>query len=183
MIFVNSMSDLFHRAIPDEYLRRIWETMMDADQHIYQVLTKRPHRAARKVERLGLELRPHVWMGVSVENQRLAESRIPALLELGAPVSWLSCEPLLGPLDLSEWLDDIDWVVDGGESGQRRRPADVDWFRAVRDQCYSRGVPYFHKQGNSARAGEDRELDGRTWDEYPMMAHKAIPPRQLFALA
>lgn len=166
-VFVNSMSDAFHRDIPDEYLQAMWSTMLFASQHQYQVLTKRPHRAAAKIRELGLTMAPHIWIGVSVENQRWAENRIPALLEIPAPVRWLSCEPLLGPLDLTPWLGDLQWVVDGGESGPGRREADYDWFREIRDQCEGAGVAYFHKQGNHFREGQDRVLDGRTWEAYP----------------
>lgn len=174
LIFVNSMSDLFHRDIPEPYLLSVWETMLGADQHIYQILTKRPHRAAELIRKLSLPLPPHIWMGVSVENQRLADNRLPALLGIPSTVRWLSCEPLLGALDLRKWLDGIDWVVDGGESGFGRRPAEYAWFRSLREQCREYKVPYYHKQGNCSRSGGDRELDGRTWDEYPSVLHPAL---------
>lgn len=177
LVFVNSMSDLFHREIPVDYLGQIWSMMLGADQHIYQVLTKRPHRAAELIRRMSLPLPPHIWLGVSVENQRFAENRIPALLSIPAQVRWLSCEPLLGDLDLREWLPSLDWVVDGGESGSGRRPADESWFRSIREQCRSVAVPYFHKQGNAHISGRDRELDGRTWDEYPSVEHPALSER------
>ena len=174
-IFVNSMSDLFHRDIPNDFLTHVWETMLAADHHIYQVLTKRPHRAAHLIEELELPLPPHIWIGTSVEDQRFADNRIPALLGIPAPVRWLSCEPLLGPLDLARYLaDGIGWVIDGGESGGGRRPADPDWFRAIRDDCVSAQVPYLHKQGNNYRPGRDRELDGLTWDQYPALDHPAL---------
>ena len=107
-IFVNSMSDLFHRAIPDEYLSQIWAVMTDeAPHHTYQILTKRIHRAARKIQALGLPLPPQIWIGTSVENQQFADNRIPALLTIPARVRFLSCEPLLGPVDLREFLPQV----------------------------------------------------------------------------
>ena len=166
-VFVNSLSDLFHIKVPDEYIRQIWDTMVGADWHIYQVLTKRPHRMAATIRRLGLETSEHIWLGTSVENQDFAENRIPALLSTEAPVRWISAEPLLGPLALMEYLPDLAWVVTGGESGPGRRPAEPDWFRSARDQCAVAGTPFFHKQGNNQHPGRDRDLDGRTWNEYP----------------
>ena len=169
MVFVNSMSDLFHRNIPNDYLAEIWATMVDVDRHVYQVLTKRPHRMAHLIRLLSLPMPSHIWVGTSVENQTFADNRIPALLSVPAPMRWLSCEPLLGPVDLAPYVADggMSWVVDGGESGSGRRPADYDWFRGIRDACAEASVPYFHKQGNAHRPGQDRELDGRTWDQYP----------------
>ena len=181
MIFVNSMSDLFHKDIPPEYVGQIWQTMMAATHHVFQVLTKRPHRAAQLIDRMGLPLPPHIWLGVSAENQQLADNRITALLQIPSAVPWVSAEPLLGPLDLTPFLDRLKWVVDGGESGNGRRPADPDWFRSLRDQCQEYGVSFFHKQGNHRYPGRDRELDGRTWDEYPdvsriQLAHPSPTP-------
>ncbi len=174
-IFVNSMSDLFHRDIPRDFLAQIWETMLTADQHVYQVLTKRPHRAANLIKEMQLPLPPHLWIGTSVENQRFGNNRIPALLAIPAAVRWLSCEPLLGPLDLTRHLaNGINRVIDGGESGSGRRPADPDWFRAIRDDCVAAGAPYFHKQGNHHFPGRDRELDGSTWNQYPALDHPAL---------
>ena len=168
LVFVNSMSDLFHRDIPDEYLLCIWNIMLAVPQHTFQILTKRPHRAAHLIRRFELSLPSHIWLGVSVENQTFADNRIPALLSIPAAIRWVSCEPLLGPVDLSSYLDCLDWVVDGGESGSGRRPADPEWFRGIRDACLDAGVSYFHKQGNAHRPGGDRVLDGRTWDEMPV---------------
>ena len=198
-IFVNSMSDFFLGTVPPEAVVAAWNTMLAADWHQFQILTKRPIPAKRIIKELGLELPPHIWLGVSVENQEMADLRIPTLLEIPAKVRFLSCEPLLGPIDLSLWLGEvnycqtdlttqesvsafqsiiraakrhigmpvIDWVIDGGESGPGRRPADTDWFRSIRDQCQAAGVAYFHKQGNAFKPGMDRELDGRTWEETP----------------
>ena len=169
-VFVNSMSDLFHRDIPDAYLAQIWQTMMDAPHHTYQVLTKRAHRMAHKINALDLPTPTHIWLGVSAENQAMADSRIPPLLSIDAPVRWVSAEPLLGPVNLSPWIDSLAWVVVGGESGQGRRPMDYDWARAVRDCCVESRTAYFHKQGNAFFSGRDRLLDGRDWNEYPARA-------------
>ena len=107
-IFVNSMSDLFHKGIPNDYLMEIWDVMVrKAPQHTYQILTKRPHVAAQRIQDLKLALPPNIWLGVSVENQKLADSRIPVLLDIPAQVRFLSCEPLLGPVDLSPWLHQV----------------------------------------------------------------------------
>ena len=166
-VFVNSMSDLFHRAVPDEYLRTVWDTMLEADHHTYQVLTKRPHRMAHKVRTLGLQPAAHIWLGTSAEDQRWADSRIPALLSIDTQVRFVSAEPLLGAIDLTPWLGGLAWVIAGGESGPGRRPMELAWARSLRDQCYATGAAYFYKQGNAFRSGQDRYLDGRTWDEFP----------------
>src|SRR5690606_11200360 len=171
MIFVNSMSDLFHADIPEDFIRRVFEVMLEGDWHIYQVLTKRPGRAARFFRR-NADLFPngiipgHIWMGTSVENQRVAY-REAQPVAIPAEARFLSCEPLLGPLSLN--LDGIHWVIVGGESGPVRRPMDLDWARSIRDQCLAAGVPFFFKQvgGRTPKAG-GRLLDGRTWDEFPL---------------
>ena len=175
MIFVNSMSDLFHRGIPDEYLMRVWDRMVRADRHTFQVLTKRAHRMEHKIRTLELPTPPHIWLGVSAENQAMADSRIPALLRIPAPVRFVSAEPLLGPLDLTRymWLASVSplgihWCIVGGESGPGRRPMEYGWVRDLRDQCLLHDVAFFFKQGNGFRPGEDRQLDGRTWDEFPV---------------
>lgn len=183
LVFVNSMSDLFHRDIPREYLREIWDTMVQADHHIYQVLTKRPHRAARLVADLGLELPAHIWLGVSAENQAMADSRIPALLDIGAATPWVSAEPLLGPVDLTPWLDRLEWVVVGGESGPGRREMCYDWARAIRDDCAAAGVAYYYKQGNGYRSNADTILDGREHHDYPAHTPAGIVAGQKAATA
>ena len=104
------MSDLFHKDIPDEFLKAIWKTMVEADWHKYLILTKRAHRMAHKVAELGLETPTHIWLGTSVENQAMADSRIPALLDTPAPVKFLSVEPLLAPVDLQFWLHGLQWM-------------------------------------------------------------------------
>ena len=171
-IFVNSMSDLFHADIPEAFQRRVFEVMLRADHHIYQVLTKRPSRAERFVRRnadlfvAGI-VPSHIWIGTSVESQDVLH-RVDQLREVPAEVRFLSCEPLLGPLELD--LDAIDWVIAGGESGISYRPMNPEWAREIRDQCLAAGVAFFFKQvgGRTPKAG-GRLLDGRTWDEYPVV--------------
>jgi len=171
MIFVNSMSDLFHADVPDEYVRNIFEVMLKADHHTYQVLTKRPGRALRFFN-LFPELFPtgeipgHIWMGTSVENQDVVY-RVGQLATLPAAVRFLSCEPLLGPLRLD--LGGIHWVIAGGESGIGYRPMNGDWVREVQGQCERDGVAFFFKQwGGRTPKAKGRTLDGRTWDEMPV---------------
>ena len=169
-IFVNSMSDLFHRDIPDDFLVEIWAVMSKASWHEFQVLTKRPHRMAKKIADLGLPLMPHIWLGVSAEDQTMYDSRIVPLVETtaGRCVAFISAEPLLGPIDLRLYQNPLDWVIVGGESGTKRRPMDYDWARDIRDQCADAGVPFFYKQGNALYPGRDRLLDFRTHDRYPL---------------
>lgn len=170
-IFVNSMSDLFHTDIPEAFQRKVFEVMLQADHHIYQVLTKRPSRAERFVRRnadlfVAGMVPAHIWVGTSVESQDVVY-RVAQLRAVPAELRFLSCEPLLGRLELD--LDSIGWVIVGGESGIGHRPMELDWSRAIRDQCLAEGVPYFFKQvgGRTPKAG-GRMLDGRTWDEYPV---------------
>lgn len=247
-IFVNSMSDLFHQDIPDDYIARVFAVMAATPQHTYQLLTKRHGRmrsliggsdgsghrlleattdeeTARALYDAPWPL-PNVWLGVSVEDQKTADLRIPVLLATPAAVRWLSCEPLLGHVDLARFLHwrpigenladapmpphmaqavglpALHWVVAGGESGSGARPMHPDWARSLRDQCLTAGVPFFLKQwGEWAPNGQrgigwisdrerlvgdplddyghrevierigkksaGRELDGRTWDQYP----------------
>jgi protein gp37 len=170
MIFVNSMSDLFHEAVPDDFVAEVFETMRRADWHVFQVLTKRPVRAAELSR--SIDIPQNVWMGTSVENQRFAW-RVDALRVTNCQTRFLSCEPLLGALELQ--LSEIDWVIVGGESGRGARPMRSSWARSVRDQCAAQNVAFFFKQWGAhdergvrvgkARAG--RVLDGRTWDDMP----------------
>ena len=168
-IFVNSMSDTFLGQVPVEALREMWSVMERADWHVFQVLTKRIGYARHLASCLPLAFPSHIWLGVSVENQDAAHDRIQTLLDIPAQVRFLSCEPLLGRIDLSPYLRSggIHWVIDGGESGAGRRPANPGWFRGIRDACQEYGVPYYHKQGNAHRPGQDRLLDGREWDGHP----------------
>lgn len=170
VIFVNSMSDLFHADVPPEFLRKTFEVMLTADWHTYQVLTKRPSRAARFWRENsdlfeGDAIPNHIWLGTSVENQDVAY-RIGHLRRVPAWVRFLSCEPLIGPIELD--LDDIRWVIAGGESGPGRRPMERAWAQSIRDQCRTAGVPFFFKQwGGRTPKAAGRELDGRHWDEMP----------------
>lgn len=163
-IFVNSMSDLFHKDVPLAFIRRVFEVMGEANWHQYQVLTKR----AERVEELSKKLpwQPHIWMGVSVENAKYAY-RIEHLRNTGAHIKFLSIEPLLGAIPGMD-LRGIDWAIVGGESGPGARPMDPAWVTDIRDQCVRARVPFFFKQWggvNKKRTG--RELEGRTWDEMP----------------
>ncbi len=163
LVFVNSMSDLFHPKVPTEFIQRVFQVMADSERHTFQVLTKRPRRAALLSSKLRWS--PNVWLGTSIEQQQYV-GRIDDLRRTDARVRFLSLEPLLGPLDLN--LADIDWVIVGGESGPGARPVNIEWIRSIRDQCRSSSTPFFFKQwgGRTAKAG-GRELDGRTWDEMP----------------
>jgi protein gp37 len=232
MIFVNSMSDLFQDAVPDEFIEQVFVVMARATHHVFQVLTKRPGRMASFLNRPGTRNfivnratsenvaaarargwlgmvpdhvldwpLPNVWLGTSVESQRWADVRIPKVLKTPAAVRFLSCEPLLGPVDLisamggrldalrGDRLDlsdgsiiaggsGIGWVIVGGESGPGARPMHPDWARSLRDQCVAAAVPFFFKQwgGRTPKAG-GRELDGRTWDELP--SSNVAPRRRL----
>lgn len=164
--FTNSMSDLFHSQVPESYIRQVFETMRKAHWHTFQILTKR----AGRLRRLGQQLDwpSNVWMGVSIETDDLTP-RADALREVPAAVKFLSCEPLLGPLP-SLNLEGLDWVIVGGESGKNARPMDIDWVRDMRDKCVGAGVAFFFKQwgGKTAKYG-GREIDGRTWDEFPVV--------------
>lgn len=163
-IFVNSMSDLFHSEVPDEYIRAVFDAMVKADWHQYQVLTKRPQRMARMGG--SLPWKPHIWAGVSVETNEYAW-RVDFLRKVRTAIRFVSAEPLLGPADEID-LGGIHWLITGGESGPGCRPCNIEWVRSLRDKCIDQNVAYFHKQwgGRSPKAG-GRLLDGRTWDEFP----------------
>jgi protein gp37 len=163
-IFVNSMSDLFHEDIPDEFVADVFDVMRRADWHVFQILTKREERLADLGSRL--EWPSNVWMGVSIENRRFVH-RADALRRLPAVVRFISAEPLLGALEGLD-LAGIDWLITGGESGPKHREMRAEWARDLRDRCRNEGVAYFFKQwgGRTSKAG-GRELDGRTWDELP----------------
>lgn len=171
MVFVNSMSDLFHNEIPDAFTRSVFKVMLAEKRHIYQVLTKRPARAAafwdrNKADFGHQEIPEHIWIGTSVESQNV-DYRIRHLREVPACVRFLSCEPLLGSMDLT--LEGIHWVIVGGESGPEHRSPEADWIRDIRDQCLERSVPFFFKQwGGRTPKANGRELDGRIWDQYPV---------------
>lgn len=164
LIFVDSMSDLFHSQIPEDFLRQVFSVMSRAHWHTFQVLTKRVGRLRRLAPTLTWA--PNIWMGVSIECDMLTP-RADALRTVPAAVRFLSCEPLLGPLPSLD-LDGIDWLITGGESGPDARPCHPDWVRDLRDRCQAAGVAFFHKQwgGRTSKSG-GRLLDGRTWDEMP----------------
>jgi protein gp37 len=163
-IFVNSMSDLFHEEIPFEYVQQVFGVMNRANWHQYQILTKR----AERIEELSPKLQwaPHIWMGVSVENNDYLW-RIDHLRRTQAHVKFLSIEPLLGPLGKID-LRGIDWVIVGGESGPGARTMETEWVKDIRDQCFKTGVAFFFKQwGGVQKKKTGRLLEGRTWDEMP----------------
>ncbi|RZV51655.1 MAG: phage Gp37/Gp68 family protein [Pseudomonadales bacterium] len=166
-IFVNSMSDLFHKGVPDEFILEVFSTMRECPQHHFQVLTKRANRLRRISKKIAWP--ENVWMGVSVEDKRRYR-RIEGLCSSDAKVKFLSLEPLLGPLpDLP--LSGIDWVIVGGESGPKARPLDRQWVIDIRDQCIETNVPFFFKQwGGTNKKRNGRELDGQIYDEMPVFS-------------
>lgn len=167
LVFVNSMSDLFHGKVPLAFIKQVFDVMAATPQHTYQVLTKRALRLRRLAPQLVWP--SNVWMGVSVENAKVLH-RVDDLRQVPAAVRFLSCEPLIGALsDLN--LDGISWVITGGESGPNARPIDPDWVREIRDNCARTSTAFFHKQwGGRTPKASGRELDGRTWSEYPERA-------------
>lgn len=201
-VFVDSMSDLFHEAVPDNYLDQVFAVMALAARHTFQVLTKRPERLraymnsispsgdryddfqrALALRRLASRIRPdatvewplpNVWIGTSVENQRWT-TRVDEIRAAPAAVRFLSCEPLLGPIERLD-LRGIHWVIAGGESGPKFRQVKADWIRGLRDQCARHGVAFLFKQwgGRTSKSG-GRELDGRTHDEYPRALERGEP--------
>ncbi|MHB1069566.1 MAG: DUF5131 family protein [Gemmatimonadaceae bacterium] len=163
-VFVNSMSDVFHAHFSLEHIQRVFAVMNECGQHQFQLLTKRPERAVRLADQLNWSA--NIWMGTSIENMDVAH-RANALRAIPAAVRFISAEPLLGPLDDLD-VSEIDWIIGGGESGPGYRPVDIRWARGLRALCRRRRIRFFWKQwgGFTPKAG-GRELDGRTWDEYP----------------
>lgn len=168
LVFVDSMADVLHPAVPDAFLSQVFDTMERVDRHIYFVLTKRPERAATftRARYLNRNAPPQVWLGTSIEDERVLD-RADSLRESPAHVRFLSCEPLLGPLSHLN-LAGIHWVIAGGESGFRHRAVDPGWVRELRDMCVEQDVAFFFKQwgGRTPKAG-GRRLDGRLWSQYP----------------
>ncbi|WP_282035012.1 DUF5131 family protein [Metabacillus indicus] len=163
-IFVNSMSDLFHDQVPSEFIQEVFKTMNETPQHSYQVLTKRPERVVELANQLNFT--PNIWLGTSVEDIKVTH-RIDFLKLVPAKVRFLSCEPLLGPLENLN-LKNIHWVIVGGESGPGARPMEAEWVRSIRDQCAIQNVAFFFKQwGGVQKHRFGRELDNKTYDEYP----------------
>lgn len=169
IIFVNSMSDLFHTEIPDDYIISVFKTMNEASWHTFQVLTKRPERVAEISKKL--KWTHNIWMGTSVENMKYKD-RIKYLARVRAKIRFLSLEPLLGPLPNLN-LKKIHWVIVGGESGPKARPMKAEWVRDIHTQCKSAKVPFFFKQwGGKNKKKAGRELNKRTWDEMPKLTSK-----------
>jgi protein gp37 len=179
MVFVNSMSDLFHEVVPDDYIIAVARVMCAANWHVYQILTKRSDRLRGLLQsklRFAAEMR-HIWWGVSVENRRHGLPRISHLNEANAAVSFLSIEPLLediGTVDFSK----LSWVIVGGESGPGARPLKAEWVIDIQQQCERSRVPFFFKQWGGVRKSETgRELNGKTYNELPYVERNPVPDR------
>jgi protein gp37 len=181
MIFVNSMSDLFHDSVPDAYIARVAKVMSLANWHIFQVLTKRSERLEQmlKTSLRRYALNQHIWWGVSVENRKHGLPRIQHLRNAPAKVRFLSIEPLLEEIGKIE-LDGISWVIVGGESGSRARPIKAEWVLSLRDQCEAAGVPFFFKQwGGRRKKQAGRTLNGNTYDQFPDFDRGSVPPNSV----
>lgn len=169
LIFVNSMSDLFHEAVPEEYILRVWQVMKATPRHTYQVLTKRPERMRAVLSNPEFEVLPNVWLGTSVENQDVVH-RIAELQQTPAAVRFISFEPLIGPIKTAD-LSGIHWAIVGGESGPGARPIEERWVLRLRSLCRRHGVAFFFKQwGGTNKKAAGRLLRGRTYDEMPALA-------------
>lgn len=179
MIFVNSMSDLFHEEVPCGFIQSVFDVMRRARHHRFQVLTKRAKRLAELSSRLPWP--PNIWVGVSIEDQANA-CRLAYLLKVRASVRFVSFEPLLGPIDLD--LTGVHWVIVGGESGPHARPMKAEWVRALRDGCKSEGIPFFFKQwGGKRKDLTGRVLDGAMWEEMPAQQNPSLQGALLPELA
>ena len=178
-IFVNSMSDLFHERVPDDYIEAVAKVMVGAKWHTFQVLTKRADRLRALLNtKLGFAARePHIWWGVSVEDRKYGLSRVPKLAAAPAAVRFLSVEPLLEDLGQFD-LHGIDWMIVGGESGPGARPMQKNWVLSLRNQCLVQNVKFFFKQWGGVRKSlNGRRLDGRTYDEFPARAANFVSPQ------
>jgi protein gp37 len=181
MIFVNSMSDLFHERVPDDYIVKVAEVMSLANWHVFQVLTKRAERMKKLLQtslrRYGRQ--KHIWWGVSVENIKHGLPRIDHLRSAPAAVRFLSVEPLLEDVGRIN-LNGISWVIVGGESGPKARPINADWVLSIRDQCKAANVPFFFKQwGGRHKKKAGRLLEGNTYDEFPVLVRGSVPARAI----
>lgn len=166
VVFVNSMSDLFHKDIPIDFIKKVFKTMNDNPQHVFQILTKRADVLRYYDSEGWLDWSHNIWMGVSVENIKVI-SRIDLLRKTRARVKFLSCEPLIGPIPNMN-LKEIDWVIVGGESGRKPRPMKEEWITDIRQQCLSANVAFFFKQwGGTNKKKAGRVLEGQTWNEMP----------------
>ncbi len=171
VVFVNSMSDLFHPEVPFPFIKKVFEVMNNTPQHTYQVLTKRADRLFELHHRLSWT--KNIWMGVSVENEKVID-RIDFLRETNAVVKFLSCEPLIGPLRNLN-LKNINWVIVGGESGRKARPIEESWVWDIYQQCKDADVAFFFKQwGGVNKKKSGRQLGGRTYDEMPVIDSRAL---------
>ncbi len=171
LVFVNSMSDLFHPDVPIEFVQRVFKTMNDCPDHVFQILTKRSERVASVADQFTWT--DNIWMGVSVEDEHVMH-RIDDLRSVPAIVRFLSCEPLIGPLPNLN-LEGIHWVIAGGESGPKSRPMKPEWVREIHEACKSQEVAFFFKQWGGVRKHvTGRELDGKTYDEFP--THRSWAP-------
>lgn len=170
IIFVCSMSDLFHKDIPDSYIFEVLNVIKDRSHHTFQVLTKRPERMVQFTQKAG-PLPANLWLGVTVESEEY-KSRIDLLRQIKAQIRFLSCEPLLNDLGQLN-LEKIDWVIVGGESGFKARPIKPEWAINIRNQCVSKNIPYFFKQwGGVRKKDKGRLLEGREWNEMPIKGGK-----------
>jgi protein gp37 len=179
MIFVNSMSDLFHKEIPESYIAKVFDTMEEANWHVFQVLTKRSSLMRKFINKRYKDkpVPEHIWLGVSVEDST-KHSRIRHLQQTNASVRFLSVEPLIGAPGILD-LAGINWIILGGESGPRARPMEISWVRSVRDQCIDQKVSLFFKQWGGFRPKSGgREIDGREWNEFPKLS-KSFSKRKI----
>jgi protein gp37 len=168
-IFVNSMSDLFHENVPEDFILKMFDVMNNAHWHRFQILTKRSYRLAEISSKLSWT--QNIWMGVTVENADY-KYRVDDLRHSGAHIKFLSMEPLISPVRELD-LKDIDWVIAGGESGPKARPMKVEWARDIRDQCKTNNTPFFFKQwGGTRKKKNGRVLDGKLWDELPVKSRR-----------
>jgi protein gp37 len=168
LIFVNSMSDLFHEHVPDDFIRRVFDTMAKSPQHIFQILTKRSSRLVNIAS--SLTWTPNIWIGVTVEDGNYLY-RINDLVRVPAKIRFLSCEPLIGPIAYLP-LDGVQWVIVGGESGPGARPMERDWVDEIQLQCERAQIPFFFKQWGGVRKKQSgRLLNGRTYDDLPLNSH------------
>jgi protein gp37 len=172
IVFVNSMSDLFHKDVPLEFIKRVFKVMNETPQHTYQVLTKRANILLKYDKEINWT--PNIWMGVSVEDEKVID-RIDDLRKTSAQVKFLSCEPLIGPLFNLD-LTNIDWVIVGGESGRNPRPMKPEWVLDIKSQCRDNKVAFFFKQwGGTNKKKTGRLLKGRTYDEMPKKKKRVLP--------
>jgi protein gp37 len=168
-VFVNSMSDLFHPSVPDEFIARVWRVMRETPQHTYQVLTKRPDRMRELLINPSFGSAPNIWIGTSVEDAAVLH-RIDELRAIAGYIRFISFEPLIGPVGAVD-LTDIDWAIVGGESGPRARLMNVDWVQQIEDRCRAYGTAFFFKQwGGINKKATGRMLNGQTYDEMPAHA-------------